>query len=42
MDAAAQRQKDTENRKDERLSGGEKVFVKVKDNVVQSFSQVLW
>ena len=29
MDAATQRQKDTEIRKDERPSGGEKVFVKV-------------
>lgn len=35
MDAATQRQKDTEKRKDEKPSGGEKV--KVKDNVVSMF-----
>ena len=39
MNSSAQRQKETEERNDERPSGGEKV--KVKDNVVLSFLQVL-
>lgn len=39
IDAAAQRQKETEKRKDERISGGEKV--KIKENIVLSLFQVL-